>query len=72
MWVSRNIRCSIEEPRCANVMWTDLDIGQTHSLGLTLVHELVNQLQGTMQVDRLQGTTFTIHFQSIQLRGVVL
>jgi two-component system, chemotaxis family, CheB/CheR fusion protein len=47
----------------------DLDIGQTHSLGLTLVHELASQLRGTVQVDRLQGTTFTIRFRSIQPGG---
>jgi two-component system CheB/CheR fusion protein len=47
----------------------DLDIGQTHSLGLTLVRELASQLQGTVQVERVQGTTFTVRFSSIQPGG---
>jgi two-component system, chemotaxis family, CheB/CheR fusion protein len=47
----------------------DLAIAQTHTLGLTLVHELTSQLEGTVQVDRSQGTTFTIRFRSIQSGG---
>jgi PAS domain S-box-containing protein len=45
---------------------SDIDIAHTNSLGLTLVHDLVSQLEGSVQVDRSQGTTFTIHFIATQ------
>ena len=48
---------------------SDIDIGQTNSLGLTLVHDLASQLEGSVQVDRSQGTMFTIHFLSAQTGG---
>jgi two-component sensor histidine kinase len=48
---------------------SDIDIAHTNSLGLTLVHDLVSQLEGSVQVDRSQGTTFTIHFISAQSGG---
>jgi two-component sensor histidine kinase len=44
----------------------DIDIAHTNSLGLTLVHDLVSQLEGRVQVDRSQGTTFMIHFMATQ------
>jgi two-component system, sensor histidine kinase PdtaS len=48
---------------------SDIDIAHTNSLGLTLVHDLVSQLGGDVEVDRSQGTTFTIHFISTQPGG---
>jgi chemotaxis protein methyltransferase CheR len=48
---------------------SDIDITDTNSLGLTLVHDLASQLEGSVQVDRSQGTTFTIHFLSAQTAG---
>ena len=45
---------------------SDMDIAQTNSLDLTLVHDLVRQLEGSVQVDRSPETTFTIHFRSAQ------
>jgi two-component sensor histidine kinase len=42
----------------------DVDITPTNSLGLTLVHHLSSQLAGSVQLDRTQGTRFTIHFRS--------
>ena len=45
---------------------SDMDIAQTDSLDLTLVHDLVRQLKGSVQVDRAPETTFTIHFSSAQ------
>jgi len=36
---------------------------------LTLVHDLVSQLGGDVEMDRSQGTTFTIHFVSTQPGG---
>jgi two-component system CheB/CheR fusion protein len=43
---------------------SDIDIAQTDSLGLTLVHDLASQLEGSVRVDRSPGTTFTIHLIS--------
>ena len=48
---------------------SDIDITATNSLGLTLVHDLASQLEGSVQVDRSQGTMFTIHFLSAQTGG---
>jgi two-component system, chemotaxis family, CheB/CheR fusion protein len=48
---------------------SDIDISDTNSLGLTLVHDLASQLEGSVQVDRSQGTIFTIHFLSAQTGG---
>jgi two-component system, chemotaxis family, CheB/CheR fusion protein len=48
---------------------SDIDITDTNSLGLTLVHDLASQLEGSVQVDRSQGTMFTIHFLSAQTGG---
>jgi two-component sensor histidine kinase len=42
----------------------EIDITDTESLGLTLVHDLVSQLGGSVQMDRSQGTAFTIRFTS--------
>lgn len=40
----------------------DLDITESPSLGLRLVHSLVGQLQGHIDVDRTEGTAFTLTF----------
>jgi PAS domain S-box-containing protein len=40
----------------------EFDIETTHSLGLTLVQGLVEQLEGTIELDRHQGTEFKITF----------
>ncbi len=40
----------------------DIDIRNSPSLGLTLVNSLVEQLDGTIELDRRGGTTFTITF----------
>jgi len=40
----------------------DLDIQATTSLGLRLVVLLVGQLQGTLELDRKDGTTVLIKF----------
>ena len=48
---------------------SDIDITNTNFLGLTLVHDLASQLEGSVQVDRSQGTMFTIHFLSAQTGG---
>jgi two-component sensor histidine kinase len=41
----------------------DLDFRSTESLGLRLVSKLVEQLEGTIEIDRCKGTRFTISFQ---------
>ena len=40
----------------------DFDLETTHSLGLTLVQGLVEQLEGTIELDRNRGTEFKITF----------
>ncbi|AFZ20504.1 PAS domain S-box protein [Allocoleopsis franciscana] len=40
----------------------EFDIETAHSLGLTLVQGLVEQLEGTIELDRHQGTEFKITF----------
>jgi PAS domain S-box-containing protein len=40
----------------------DLDLHKNPSLGLQLVHTLVNQLDGTIEVNRSGGATFQIRF----------
>jgi PAS domain S-box-containing protein len=39
-----------------------LNLDQINSLGLQLVQDFVEQLEGTLQIDRHQGTTFRITF----------
>jgi PAS domain S-box-containing protein len=39
-----------------------IDFRKSPSLGLTLINSLVEQLNGTIQLDRKNGTTFTITF----------
>ncbi|OPY29573.1 MAG: putative diguanylate cyclase [Methanobacterium sp. PtaU1.Bin242] len=43
----------------------DLDYTDTESLGLRLVNSLVRQLDGTIKLDRSQGTKFTIKFTEL-------
>ena len=40
----------------------EFDIETTNSLGLTLIQGLVEQLEGTLELDRSQGTSFKITF----------
>jgi two-component sensor histidine kinase len=44
----------------------DLDFRNTESLGLQLVNTLVNQLEGTIELDRRGGTTFKITFAEMK------
>lgn len=41
----------------------DLDFRKADSLGMQLVNNLIKQLNGTVNLDRSQGTKFTIHFK---------
>ncbi len=45
----------------------DFDIETTHSLGLTLVYELVEQLEGTIEIECNAGTQFKITFSGGKL-----
>ena len=42
----------------------DIDFRDTKSLGMQLVISLVNQLEGTIELDRSQGTSFMIAFRT--------
>jgi two-component sensor histidine kinase len=41
----------------------DFDMGSTDSLGMQLVSTLIDQLDGTIDVGRKGGTSFTIDFK---------
>jgi hypothetical protein len=40
----------------------DLDLTTTKSLGMTIVTDLVSQLDGTLEIIRQPGTTYRIQF----------
>lgn len=40
----------------------EVTIGETKTLGLNLIQALTSQLEGTLEIERQQGTTFTITF----------
>jgi two-component sensor histidine kinase len=44
----------------------DLDFRKTESLGMQLVIMLVEQLEGTVELDKSKGTSFTITFNKIK------
>jgi len=46
----------------------DMDLRQTRSLGLRLVHTLVQQLRGTLVVERERGTRFVLHLEEVRRR----
>jgi PAS domain S-box-containing protein len=46
----------------------NLDIQNTESLGLKLVHTLINQLEGTMEINRNYGTKFIIRFPELKYK----
>ena len=46
----------------------DLDFRKTESLGLQLVNNLVNQIDGTIELDKANGTKFTIRFQELKYK----
>jgi len=47
----------------------DLDFRNTESLGLQLVDTLVNQLEGTIELDRSGGTAFKTTFTELKYEG---
>ena len=49
----------------------DIDIKQTKSLGMRLVNSLVDQLDGTVEVDGSSGTRFVIKFQELEYESRV-
>lgn len=46
----------------------EIDFQNTESLGLQLVNNLVNQLDGTIELDRLNGTSFKILFKELNYK----
>lgn len=46
----------------------DIEPGKTESLGLQLVTSLVNQLDGTIELDRSRGTKYTIKFLELKYK----
>lgn len=46
----------------------DIELGKTETLGLQLVMSLVNQLGGTLKLDRHKGTMYTIKFQELKYK----
>jgi len=47
----------------------DLDFRKTQTMGLLLVNTLVQQLNGTIELNREEGTTFEINFPDNRLSG---
>lgn len=47
----------------------DIDVDKTESMGFYLVHMLVKQLKGTINLDRSRGTGFTITFKKSENSG---
>lgn len=47
---------------------SDLDFRHTDSLGLQLVCGTTEQIAGTLELDRTQGTTFTIKFREVKYK----
>ncbi|HEX7628289.1 MAG TPA: histidine kinase dimerization/phosphoacceptor domain -containing protein [Candidatus Methanoperedens sp.] len=50
----------------------DMDFKKTESLGMRLVNSLTNQLRGTIELDRTQGTSFKITFQEAKSKDIRL
>jgi PAS domain S-box-containing protein len=50
----------------------ELDINETSTLGMQLVKVIVEQLAGSMEVEREQGTSFKIHFAEHLEAGTTL
>ncbi len=48
----------------------DLDLSDPKTLGLELVNILVEQIKGTVEIDRSQGTTFRIEFKKPKYKVV--
>jgi two-component sensor histidine kinase len=46
----------------------DLDFRQTESLGLQIVVTLVSQVEGTIQIERQNGTGFTLVFNELPMK----
>ena len=46
----------------------DIEPENAETLGLQLVHTLVNQLDGSLKIDRIRGTKFTITFQELNYK----
>lgn len=43
-----------------------MNFRETSSLGLQLINSLVKQIEGTIELDQISGTSFTIQFQELK------
>jgi two-component sensor histidine kinase len=64
---------ALDDGRCALIVADDgvglapgFSFERDETLGLRLVHDLVLQLRGRVDIDREHGTTFTIHFHAVE------
>jgi two-component sensor histidine kinase len=46
----------------------DIDIDNTETLGLQLVKNLVNQIEGKIELDKIHGTEFKIIFKELEYK----
>lgn len=44
----------------------NVNFRETSSLGLQLINSLVKQIEGTIELDQISGTSFTIQFQELK------
>ncbi len=42
----------------------NVNFRETSSLGLQLINSLVKQIEGTIELDQISGTSFTIQFRN--------
>ena len=49
-------------------MLSDIDFRHTDSLGLQLVCGIIEQIGGTIELDRTQSTTLTIQLTEVQYK----
>ncbi|MET3821836.1 ATP-binding protein [Burkholderia ambifaria] len=64
---------AIDDQRCALIvaddgvgLAPDFSFERDETLGLRLVHDLVLQLRGRVDIAQQHGTTFTIHFNAAE------
>lgn len=52
-------------------MSENINIAESESLGLELIHSLTEQLEGEVKIDNSKGTTYTILFKNNDIEGIV-
>lgn len=46
----------------------DIDFHKTDTLGIQLINNLVKQIDGTIELNKTGGTSFTIRFQELKYK----